>query len=135
MADNYVLITDSACDILPDKLADVTKLMVSKWGVGGLCVVSNYNKLPAVMVWNKMVYSGDKIDVGGGVNLKDVLGFLEEQGMRDTIMQKLGEANARADFEATPSNLADCWAHLLWFTLIYAVITIVFLEFIDRDSR
>ena len=120
---------------LPAALSDVTKLMLSKWGVAGLCVIGDYNNLPAVMIWNRMYAAGDKIDVGGGLNVKDIIDLIEEQGMRDTILAKLGEANARPDFAATAENLLKCWGALIWFAVIYAVITIVFLEFIDKDSR
>ena len=120
---------------LPAMLSDVTKLMVSKWGVAGLCVISNYNDLPAVVVWNNVVSSADKIKLGGGVSLRDVMSIAEEQGMSGMIEQKLGEANARADFASTIDNLSKCWLALILFTFIYAIITIVFLEFIDRDSR
>ncbi len=120
---------------LPEKLADVTKLMVSKWGVRGLCVISDYNNLPAVVVWNKMVSSGDKIELGGGVSLKDVMTTIEENGMRDVILNKLGEANARADFARTFDNLWDSWEAMIVFSVTYAIITVLFLEFIDKDTR
>ncbi len=44
--------------MLPDYLKDVSRLMISKWGVQGLCVISDYNSLPAVMIWNKMSACG-----------------------------------------------------------------------------
>lgn len=120
---------------LPEALSDATSLMLSKWGVMSLCVISDYNSLPAVMIWNKMAASGDRIDLGGGVTMGQLLGIVEQQGMRDTILQKLGEANAREDFAANVVNLGSSWGHLLLFTAVYAVIAVVFLEFIDKDSR
>ena len=120
---------------LPEALSDATNLMLSKWGVMSLCVISDYNSLPAVMIWNKMVASGDRIDLGGGISMGQLLGIVEEQGMRDTILQKLGEANAREDFAANLTNLVNSWGHLIAFTVVYAVIAVVFLEFIDKDSR
>ncbi len=120
---------------LPEALSDATNLMLSKWGVMSLCVISDYNSLPAVTIWNKMVASGDRIDLGGGVTMGQLLGIVEEQGMRDTILQKLGEANAIEDFAANLTNLVNSWGHLIAFTVVYAVIAVVFLEFIDKDSR
>ena len=120
---------------LPAALSDATSLMLSKWGVMSMCVISDYNSLPAVMIWNKMVASGDRIDLGGGISMGQLLGIVEEQGMRDTILQKLGEANAREDFAANLTNLVNSWGHLIAFTVVYAVIAVVFLEFIDKDSR
>ena len=120
---------------LPEKLADVSKLMLSKWGVQGLCVISDYNDLPAVMIWNKMVSSGDKIDVGGGLSVRDVMEVLEENNMRDSILKKIGEANQRADFASTIENLMQSWVNLIWFSSAFAIITIIFLEYIDKDNR
>lgn len=120
---------------LPKSISEVSDLMLSKWGVQGLCVISDYNDLQAVMVWNKMAASSDRIDIGGGVKLKDVMDIVEEQGMRDTVLKKLGEANQRPDFASTLQNLGQCWGMLLVLSVVFAVITIVFLEFIDKDKR
>lgn len=120
---------------LPEMLSDVSKLMLSKWGVQGLCVISDYNNLPAVMIWNKMSSGGDKIDLGGGVSLKDVLGIIDEEGMRDTVLHKLGQASQRADFAATAENLISSWVYLAAFAFVFAIVTIVFLEFVDHDKR
>ena len=120
---------------LPGAISDVTKLMISKWGVQSLCTLSHYNDLPAVMIWNKMAASGDRIDIGGFTTLKEVMAMIEEQGLRDTVLKKLGEASARDDFASTYENIVTSWLALTMFILVFAVITVVFLEYIDRDKR
>ncbi|MBQ7463792.1 MAG: ABC transporter permease, partial [Lachnospiraceae bacterium] len=119
---------------LPDRLEQVSDLMISRWGVQGICVLADYNELPAVLVWNSLVKNGATLEVEG-VSLKDVLAIAEEEGMKDEILLRLGEANRRDDFASTAENLADCWIHLAIFTVVAAVITMFFLEFIDRDRR
>ena len=120
---------------LPESFSEVSDLMLSKWGVQSLCVICDYNKLPAVMIWNKMSSGGDRIDIGGGITVKDIMNIVDEQGMRETVLQKLGEANQRADFAATPENLFQSWGHLFVLAIVFIVVTITFLEFIDRDKR
>ncbi|MCR5301022.1 MAG: ABC transporter permease [Lachnospiraceae bacterium] len=120
---------------LPQSISDATDLMISKWGVQSLCVISDYNELPAVMIWNRMSSGGDRIDIGGGVTIKDVMNVIDEQGMKDTVIQKLSETNQRADFEATFENLFTAWIYIIVLGAVFAVITVVFLEFIDRDKR
>ena len=119
---------------LPDMLNDVSDLMVSRWGVQGLCVLADYNNLPATVVWNKLVESGKNIEAGG-VTVKDIMAIAEKEGYRDEILEKLGESNRRDDFAATEENLMACWGHLILFVIVFSVVTIVFLEFIDRDKR
>ena len=120
---------------LPDYLKDVSRLMISKWGVQGLCVISDYNSLPAVMIWNKMASGGDRIDIVDGVTMKDVLDVVEQEGMRETVLEKLSQANQRPDFAAVVENLTESWRLLILFSIVFAVVTVVFLEFIDRDKR
>ncbi len=120
---------------LPAKISDASKLMISKWGVQALCVSADYNSLPAVVIWNKMESSGDKIMVGGGISVKDVMETLTEEDMKDVIIDKIREANQRDDFAATEKNLFQSWEYLTWFIIVFSIVTVVFLEFIDRDSR
>ncbi len=120
---------------LPASISEISNLMLSKAGVQGLCVISDYNNMKAVMIWNRMSASSDSIEIGGGVKLRDVMNIIEEQGMRDTILYKLGQANQREDFASTIQNLMHCWGTLIVLAVVFAVVTIVFLEFIDRDRR
>ena len=120
---------------LPDMLNDVSDLMISKWGVQGLCAVGHYNDLPAVVIWNKMAKAGDKVELGAGYTLKDVMDLVEEQGMKETVQRKLGEASQNVNFDSTIDNVLSAWGMLLIFAFVYDFITVVCLEFIDRDKR
>ncbi len=75
------------------------------------------------------------IDIVDGVTMKDVLDVVEQEGMRDAVLEKLSQANQRLDFAATVGNLAESWRYLIMFSIVFAVVTVVFLEFIDRDKR
>ncbi|MCR4740266.1 MAG: ABC transporter permease [Lachnospiraceae bacterium] len=120
---------------LPSRFNEITKLMVSNWGVRSLCCVSDFNSLPAVVIWNKMVAASGNIGIVGNLTVRNILEVIEKEGYRDTILNKLGEASYRADFVSNPDNLLSCWGHLILFAMVYAVITMFFLEFIDKDKR
>ena len=40
-----------------------------------------------------------------------------------------------AAYQMTKQNIYNCWAHLIMFTAIFAVLSIFVLEFIDNDRR
>ena len=120
---------------LPEALSDISKLMLSKWGVQAICSISDYNNLPAVMIWNKMYSGGDNIKIMDGLTLKNTMDVITQEGMRDQVLKTLGEAQQRADFASTVDNVVQSWSYMLFFTVVFAVITIVFLEYIDRDKR
>ena len=119
---------------IPASLSEITDLMISKWGTQGLCALGHYNDLPAVLIWNRMKDAGT-VKIGGGTSLSDVMGVVESMGMRDRVLQELGKASQNAAYVSTPENLLFCWIHLLTFTAVFTFITVVFMEFIDRDRR
>ena len=51
------------------------------------------------------------------------------------ILERSGEAMQEAAYQMTKQNIYDCWAHLVLFTVIFAVLSIIVLEFIDNDRR
>ena len=51
------------------------------------------------------------------------------------IQQQSGLVNQNAEFVFEKANLMHSWAVLLLMALIFAVIAIVLLEFVDRDKR
>ena len=119
---------------LPESLSDVADLMLSKWGIQSLCALGRYNDLPAVVIWNKLRSSGN-MDLGGVMSMGELLGHIEEEGMRDQILAELGKANYNEAYISTFDNLGNCWGQLLLYALIFAAITIILLEFIDKDKR
>lgn len=119
---------------IPDVLKDVTDMMISKWGTQGLCALARYNDLPAVLIWNRMVAAGN-VDIGGMMKLSDVMRMIEENGLRDRVLSELGKATQNAAYVSTADNLMSCWGHLAAFSLVFAFLTVVFMEFIDRDRR
>ena len=119
---------------IPDILKDVTDMMISKWGTQGLCALARYNDLPAVLIWNRMVAAGN-VDLGGIMKLSDVMRMIEENGLKDSVLSEPGKATQNAAYVSTAENLISCWGHLAAFSLVFAFLTIVFMEFIDRDRR
>ncbi len=119
---------------IPDILKDVTDMMISKWGTQGLCALARYNDLPAVLIWNRMVAAGN-VDLGGIMKLSDVLRFVEEKGLKNRVLSELGKATQNAAYASTAENLISCWGHLVVFSFVFSFLTVVFMEFIDRDKR
>nr|MCR5788344.1 ABC transporter permease [Lachnospiraceae bacterium] len=119
---------------IPAALKDLTDMMISKWGIQSLCALGQYNDLPAVLIWSRMRAAGN-VDFGGMISLSEVMDLVEKNGMRDKFLSELGRASQNPDYVSSAENLISCWGHLLAFIIIFSFITIVFMEFIDRDKR
>ena len=66
---------------------------------------------------------GDLIDIAGKKNVKDML------------EKKAAEAGYSPDYERTALNIIGYWFQLLGFIIVFAVLTVITLEFIDKDKR
>lgn len=119
---------------LGDSVAFLSNLTISKWGMECICSVGNFNSLPMVSLWNQL-FSYRSLEIGGQYPVKAVTDFMIQNDLRDPFMQAVGQYNAKAQYLATKEHVMDCWAMLLLFALIYAIIAIIFLERIDRDKR
>ena len=112
----------------------VSDFTVSKWGLNSLCAIGNYNKLGMVTLWNT-VFKFRNIEVEGEKPLLQAIKDLEQRNMVDEIVLRSGEYNQSADYVSTAANVTNCWFHLILFIVIFAVLAVLFLEFIDKDKR
>lgn len=119
---------------LPAGVRGITELMISKWGMQCLCAQGGFNSLPSTMIWNKLVAVGDGVNIGP-LTLKDALAMIQENGGREDFLQKMSELNYNANYVSTADNILNCWGSLILFVLVFAVVTVLFLEFVDKDRR
>ena len=116
-------------------IADKVKyLTISHWGMDSLCCVGRYNELPMVTLWNTLVGFKD-VEFSGMTPLKDILVKIEQEGYRDELLQWSGQQNTVASYEATMQNVTYNWLFLLILMLVFIILSIIALEFIDRDKR
>ena len=112
----------------------ITNLTVAKWGLTALCAQADYNGLPMVSVWNNAIKMKD-YEVDGVKPLQEVLVMMEETDMKDQVMMESGKLNQKPEFESSVENVLKCWFFLILFSLVYAAVAVISLEFIDRDKR
>ena len=67
--------------------------------------------------------------------LKEALWQVEKAGQLEEILARSGEAMQEAAYAMSKANIYSCWAHLAMFAVIFAVLSIIVLEFIDNDRR
>ena len=116
-------------------IADKVKyLTISHWGMDSLCCVGRYNELPMVTLWNTLVGFKD-VEFSGMTPHKDILVKIEQEGYRDELLQWSGQQNTVASYEATMQNVTYNWLFLLILMLVFIILSIIALEFIDRDKR
>ena len=119
---------------LSKELTPLTYFTVTKWGYTALCTQGDYNSLPMVSVWNNIFKMKD-VEVDGEKPILNILKYIEENDMRDDVLMETAKHNQNQDYIFAPETITRCWKWLLLWTALYIIITVISLEFIDRDKR
>ena len=119
---------------LEGKAAKLTNFTVAKWGLTALCIQGDYNSKPMVTLWNAVAKFQD-LEVMGKKPIPDFMRFANENGLKDEILAWSGKHNQNPVYAFDPVNVLKCWGYLLLLTAVFAIIAVIFLEFIDRDKR
>ncbi len=112
----------------------LTLLTVSRWGLQSLGTIGNYNALPMVTLWNT-IFKFKDMEINGSKPIYEMIRLIEKEGKVGDILQFSGAYNQNPMYEYTVANLARCWLLLVVFIAAFAVVSIIALKLVDRDSR
>ena len=112
----------------------LTNLTISKWGLGSICAVGRYNELPRVTLWNTMFKFKD-VEYMGMKPILEAMQTVESEGRLEDFLLWSGSNNQNALYASTVENLLTKWGMMLLLTCIFAIVSVIALEFIDRDKR
>ena len=113
------------------KLSDLT---ISKWGLNSMCAIGRYNEQPMVTLWNTIFKFRD-IEYMGEKPLLELIRQMEQSGSRDSFLQWSGQYNQNAEFAVSEANILTNWAALLALMLVFALVALIAIHFVDRDKR
>jgi hypothetical protein len=64
-----------------------------------------------------------------------IVDMIGEDRIKDILQKKIAEASYNADYDCTQENVMRYWLRLSLFALVFAVLSTITLEFIDKDKR
>lgn len=115
--------------------ADFIKVAtISHWGMDSMCMIGQFNTLPMKTLWNTMVRFSD-IEIGGTQPIKGIVQYVIDNNQVEDFMAWSGAQSANPAYESIASNVWLCWGVLLLMILVFAVVSVIALKFIDRDKR
>ena len=113
------------------KLCNVT---ITNWGLKVFCALGDYNNLPMVTLWNT-IWKFRSLDVDGQKPIKIMTDYILKNGSREEILLESGKYNTVAAYASTRENVLLGWGVLIAMTIIFALASMILLEFIDNDKR
>ena len=115
--------------------ADFMKnLTISHWGMDGMCIIGQYNSLPMTTLWKTMVRVQD-VTIMDGQPIREIVQYMRENDMVDAFKIWSGAQNGNPAYESTPANVWLCWGALLAMIVVFAAVSVIALQLIDRDKR
>ena len=107
---------------------------ISHWGIDDLCIIGRFNNLPMVTLWNTMVQFKD-VSIDGQKPLLTILQDVEKNNMVEEFTVWSGEYNANPAYESIAANVLPGWLIMILMVVLFALVAVIALKFIDRDKR
>ncbi len=110
----------------------IANFTISNWGINAVNIAADYNgqKSSALYTAIGSLKAGDEPDMM--TRIKDVMEIPE---LRDRLEVYTATKLQEKAFAYEKDNLLKCWGILALFSLAYALIGLVCLEFVDKDKR
>lgn len=112
----------------------LTNFSIAKWGIRCFCAQADFNSLPMTSMWDQITKFKD-YSVDGTQPVGDAVKYLELTQGKDDFLMWCGQNSQIDGFSRTFDNVVNCWAYLVIFIIIFACLSVFFLEFVDKDKR
>ena len=130
----FQLIFSGGLVLLEGPAAKLKSITAAKWGLQNLCALSDYNNQPMVTLWNT-IWKFRAMEIDGQYPIKMMTDYIAANNMRDQLLQESGQYNMNPEYVREAANILHCWGMLLLIIVLFAVLSVILLEFIDRDKR
>lgn len=119
---------------LKGQAAQIENFAITKWAIRAICSVGRYNELPLVTIWNQ-IFSYRNIEIDGMQPVKMFTDALEQNNQVHDFEMLTAQNKVVEAYAATADNILNCWMYLGIFVVLFAVLSVLVLELIDRDKR
>ncbi|MBQ6602555.1 MAG: ABC transporter permease [Eubacterium sp.] len=107
---------------------------IAHWGMDSMCTVGRFNTLPMVSLWNTLVQFKN-IEVFGYKPLLAILKDVEAKNMVKDFTLWSGTFTGQKAYESVASNVLQYWGFLILLLVIFVVVGVIALKFVDKDKR
>ncbi len=73
--------------------------------------------------------------ITASATIGEIIDYFGEEQVRNEIMSRSSQASQVPDYEKSKANIAGYWFILCLHAFVYTLLSIIFLEFIDKDKR
>ena len=67
--------------------------------------------------------------------LAEIMDMVGRDKLQTYVQEETARANHVAAYENTKDNIMVYWVHIVSFAVVFSLLSVVFLEFVDKDKR
>ena len=112
----------------------VTFFTISKWGMISLCSIGQFNSQPMVTLWNT-IFKFRNIEYMGRKPLLELIQMTERDGRVQDFLLWSGSYNQNDMYSSDALNVGMTWGIMILLAIVFAIVSIISLESIDKDKR
>ena len=117
---------------LPKSMTGLSSLMISNHGTAAICAEVDFNNLPSSSGWTMIEKIGKTSD---DPNVPLMIEQMKKMGYDEVINKEVAKSNFKEQYVGTAENVKHRWTMELIFIFLFAALSVVSLEFIDKDRR
>ena len=118
---------------LPDD--PVTEALLDLYGEKEMNISLTLGEVADYLATSPDAQSLREMEIPYSVTVEQILDLVGWENARVVLQQTMGENQVKAEYMQSRSNIGFCWARIVLFTMAYAALTTITLEFIDKDKR
>ena len=65
----------------------------------------------------------------------EIVDMISPDRVKDILQNRIAEASQKPEYEYSLENVVGYWLRLFLFVIVFAALSIITLEFIDKDKR
>ncbi len=112
----------------------ITYLTVSKWGMESICSIGRFNEQPMVTFWNTL-YQLRNAEIDGMKPVQIYVNTVFQNNQLNDVLRWSGQQNQKLAYASDPQLVLQHWGVLLLIAFAAALVSVIALEWIDRDKR
>ena len=113
----------------------LTNASIAKWGTQCICAQMDYNELKMTSVWSQ-VKKMKNVEYEGSKPVAEVIEIMEEDPESiEEFELNCAKNNQKDEYAKSEKNIYNCWSTMGMFIIVFALLSMLVLGRIDKDSR
>lgn len=122
--------------------ASAQDFTIAKWGLTAICSQAEYNSLPNGTIYDAIInmnINDDDVQLSAEtqmeLSISEMKQYLQDENNKQEFKIKSGQYSQRQEYNSDSHRIIGCWIIMGFTIVLFSLLSVIALEFIDRDKR